>query len=205
MLKEGLLGLSGDDEDVSGFGRLAGLLRPLGIGAGRHRYLTRVEERVVSLRQELEAVKAADDDDTPNRRSQIERDLRDLGIIGRLLARLLEHSPDPDAPQREIIAKAARFVEKSARSVNKLDRFASVKLLEELRDMEHWLKRDDGQAGLDLWEWLEELPSETRVIGSGPRPGCLHVDSVYSGGHSGRPHTFIVGLRRPSGPPASRQ
>jgi len=194
MLKEGLLALSGDDEDVSGFGRLAGLLRPLGIGAGRDRYSKKVEERVVSLRQELEAVKAADDDDAPDRRSQIERDLRDLGIIGRLLARLLEHSPDLDAPQHEVISKAARFVEHSARSVNKLDRFASVKLLEELRDMEHWLKHDDGQAGIDLWEWLEELPAETRVMGSGPRPGCLHVDSVYSGGHSGRPHTFIVGL-----------
>ena len=30
--------------------------------------------------------------------------------------------------------------------------------------------------------------------GLGPRGGCLHVAHVLAGGHSGRPHTFIVGL-----------
>ncbi|MHC4506398.1 MAG: PD-(D/E)XK nuclease family protein, partial [Planctomycetota bacterium] len=35
---------------------------------------------------------------------------------------------------------------------------------------------------------------EARIEGSGPRPGCLHVAHALSGGHSGRPHTFVVGL-----------
>src|SRR4029078_4257300 len=60
--------------------------------------------------------------------------------------------------------------------------------------MEHWLSREDNQVGIDVWDWLAALPGESRVLGSGPRPGCLHVDSIYSGGVSGRGHTFILGL-----------
>ncbi len=60
--------------------------------------------------------------------------------------------------------------------------------------MAHWLGRAGGMAAADVRDWLAALPAETRVGGSGPRPGCLHADHVRSGGHSGRPHTFIVGL-----------
>ena len=42
------------------------------------------------------------------------------------------------------------------------------------------------RSSFDAWEWLARLPNESRVLGSGPRPGCLHVANVQSGGHSGR-------------------
>jgi len=32
------------------------------------------------------------------------------------------------------------------------------------------------------------------VEGSGPRPGRIHVSNIGAAGHSGRPHTFIIGL-----------
>ncbi len=38
------------------------------------------------------------------------------------------------------------------------------------------------------------LPDEAKVGGRGPLGGHLHVAHVLAGGHSGRPHTFIVGL-----------
>ena len=47
---------------------------------------------------------------------------------------------------------------------------------------------------MDLTAWLEGLPSSTRVGGLGPRPGCIFVNHVLGGGHSGRPYTFIIGL-----------
>jgi ATP-dependent helicase/nuclease subunit B len=49
-------------------------------------------------------------------------------------------------------------------------------------------------AAADAAAWLGALPGETRIGGSGPRPGCLHADHVRSGGHAGRPQTFVVGL-----------
>lgn len=197
LIKEGLLEVPGVGAGVSGVTRLAGLVRGLGIGAGRQRYLPALAGKIKALEQELQDGVAPDDDDAdslPQRRTQIERDLRDFKALQELIARLLDHSPDPDARPQQIITAAVGFVEQIARSVNKLDRFASVKLLEELRDMQHWLSREDGEVNLDIWTWLKNLPAETCVLGSGPRPGCLHVDSVFGGGHSGRPQTFIMGL-----------
>ena len=48
--------------------------------------------------------------------------------------------------------------------------------------------------GLDIWKWLEEECLASPVRGERPQPGRLHVAPVYGGGHSGRKHTFIVGL-----------
>jgi hypothetical protein len=115
-------------------------------------------------------------------------------LIRKIVGRLLDLTPEPDAPQHQVVASAQRFVETAARSVNKLDRFAAEKLIAELADMAQWLARANEDSSIDLWQWLATLPLTTRVLGSGPRPGRLHVDSVHTGGHSGRRHTFIVGL-----------
>ena len=48
--------------------------------------------------------------------------------------------------------------------------------------------------GISALGWLRALPDEAWVGGLGPRAGHLHVAHVLAGGHSGRPHTFIVGL-----------
>ncbi|MCP4589970.1 MAG: PD-(D/E)XK nuclease family protein [bacterium] len=47
---------------------------------------------------------------------------------------------------------------------------------------------------VDPWSWLADLARTANAGGSGPRPGCLHVSSLRGGGHTGRGHTFIVGL-----------
>ena len=39
-----------------------------------------------------------------------------------------------------------------------------------------------------------DCPARPGYWGAGPRPHCLHVAHVRAGGHTGRPHTFIVGL-----------
>jgi ATP-dependent helicase/nuclease subunit B len=60
--------------------------------------------------------------------------------------------------------------------------------------MAEWLGRAGGWSAADVRVWLEALPAETTVGGSGPRPGCLHLDRLRSGGHAGRPHLFVLGL-----------
>jgi hypothetical protein len=66
--------------------------------------------------------------------------------------------------------------------------------MEDIAELRTWLTDELGPAALDVWGWLSQLPSEARVLGSGPRPGCLHVASLLAGGYSGRGHTSIVGL-----------
>ena len=49
-------------------------------------------------------------------------------------------------------------------------------------------------ADLDVWQWLEELPLESRILASGSQPGCMHMAPLSQGGHSGRRQLFVVGL-----------
>ena len=131
------------------------------------------------------------------------RKSRSLGSNGRreifttlrkIVRHLLAMSPDDTADSEHLVACAKRFLREAARAVNKLDRFSAAKLLDELDDMRHWLGRCRTAKSIDVRQWLQDLPSTARVLGSGPRPGCLHVDHLASGGQSNRPHTFIVGL-----------
>mgnify|MGYP001301935873 FL=1 len=103
-------------------------------------------------------------------------------------------TPAVTASQQEVVLAARDYLDSLARSVSKLDRFAHQKLIDELNDMAHWLQRGGDESTIDIWDWLRMLPVDARVMGSTPRAGCLHVDSVHRGGHSGRGTTFIVGL-----------
>ena len=92
-----------------------------------------------------------------------------------------------------------------ARNVNQVDRFAVLKLVDEISEMQHCLSLCDEGSSFDANDWLARLPDEARVLGGGPRPSCLHVAHVLSGGHTGRPRTFIVGLDDSRFPGAGHQ
>lgn len=195
LLVEGLLAIPVADDAHGGFARLARLLRAAAVGSGRPRYL-------LQIRAELERVKAQaadaptvepDPDRVRRRREAISRDLRDLQVLERLVESLLELTPSAEADGLEILASARKFLERSARNVNQLDRYAAGGLVEAIADVEATLTGEQPTSA-DLWDWLRDLPQATRILGSGPRPGRLHVDSVFGGGHSGRPHTWILGL-----------
>ena len=124
----------------------------------------------------------------------MQRDLADLDRLEKLVVRLIAVTPEKNATQPQIVSAAVTYLESLARSVSQLDNYALQKLVKELKDMAHWLGREEGAAALDIWQWLRVLPVDSRVAGSGPRPGCLHVDSLNRGGHSGRATTFMVGL-----------
>jgi hypothetical protein len=55
-------------------------------------------------------------------------------------------------------------------------------------------RRTGGVLGFDAAEWLSDLAHSSHIFGMRPQPGCLHVAHLDSGGHSGRPYTFILGL-----------
>ena len=205
MVREGLLETGEADESRIGFSRLAALLRTIPIGQERERYLPRVEERLAAARarlqgaQEAGAVEGSEADGTPEddpraRRESLARTVAGLEVLRALVTRVVLVSPPPGAGGAALVDAARDFLSTCARSAGRSDSFAAQKLAEELDEMARWLARvGEGSAG-DARAWLVALPAGTRVGGSGPRPGCLHVDHVRSGGHSGRPHTFVVGL-----------
>jgi len=197
MVKEGLLRF-GEEEENLDFVRLAQQVRGLAAGFGRNRFLPRIIGRQKGLKNRLqqdgEPLPGGEEPMTPATRVGLERDLRDLELLEQLLVALLEVTPPATASQAEVVLAARDYLDSMARSVSKLDRFAHQKLIDELTDMAHWIQRGGDESTIDVWDWLRTLPADTRVMGSTPRPGCLHVDSIHRGGHSGRGTTFIVGL-----------
>ena len=190
MLEEGLLALPDGSDPRTSFTRLAQMLRGVVIRFGRGRYLPKLDERIAALDQRSGQV-AVEDEVLPSA-ARLQQEVEELKLLRGLVKRLLTVSPGENAPSQQVLAQAQQFVENTARGVNPLDHFAAQRLVAELADMTHWLER--GEVDMDVWQWIESLPKKTRVLGSGPRPGCLHVDSVDTGGHSGRQHTFVVGL-----------
>jgi ATP-dependent helicase/nuclease subunit A len=127
-----------------------------------------------------------------------------LGVIATLLQRLVQLEPQPGAGAATIVALARRFLEEVAAARSQFDQNAKNRLIAEIVDMERWLEKHPAADPRETLDWLAGLTDSLVVMGSAPRPGCLHVASLGSGGHSGRPHTFIVGLDEARFPGAGR-
>jgi RecB family exonuclease len=190
MIGEGLLDC-GEDDDLS-LGYLTRLLRPVGIGLGADQYLPKLDEQIKALGTAPPSLSSDGDDNTSASKSH-ERKLKGFKVLRKLIQRLLSLSDEVfSANGASALQAAERFLSTVARSISELDRYSADALVEQIEDRRLWLDR----LGLtmDLVKWLGALPAQTRVLGSGPRPGHLHVAHVNSGGHSGRKRTFVIGL-----------
>jgi RecB family exonuclease len=195
MVQEGLLRIEEAEKEGLGFADLGGLLRSVPIGSGRGRYLSKIDgainaserKRASGVRVDEEGEEEGDDP------SRLARRIRGLGAIRRLVLGLLSHAPDRAVGQRDLLETARAFLERHARHTNRFDEYVRARLSERIGELADCLGEEDVD-GLDVWKWLTDLCLSTPVRGEGPRPGRLHVASVHGGGHSGRKHTFIVGL-----------
>ena len=195
MISEGLLNLPESEHDLS-FARLASVLRGVGIGMRRDRYLSKLDEEIDGLKQRVKDSRSDDTDDPENatkRLQSTERRLAEMTILRQLVTDLLDVSPEKTSDQRTILGCAEGLLEKCARTANKTDSYARLRLAEDIGSLRYWLADDDNLA-LDAWDWLAALPANAKILGSGPQPGRLHVAHALSGGHSGRSQTFIVGF-----------
>jgi len=189
MISEGLLDCGNDDLS---FGYLARLLRPIAIGLGADKYLPKLDEPIKAMGKAPPKV-TDDGDDNSAAVAAHERKLKGLKSLRKLTKQLLGLSQDiVSAAGSSALEAAEKFLKTSARSVSELDRYAAESLVEQLQDRRLWLDRLD--VAIDLGKWLAALPDQTSILGSGPRPGHLHVAHIGSGGHSGRKRTFVIGL-----------
>lgn len=189
MIRDGLLQIPSKNE--SAFSSLADCLRTVPVGKGRNRYPSMLDRRRDALEQQKKRLAARGDTVDPVERDDIEKGLSGIEVLRGIIAGLF---PPEDAPDAAFLDCAQQFLEKNARSANRFDNLARQRLQSRIKRLKSILDGGDGTGRIDLRDWLAALPVETRVGGSGPRPGRLHVAPLLSGGHSGREHTFIVGL-----------
>lgn len=197
MLQEGLLEVREIDSSDFGLFTLGAALRDVRIGMGRDNYVSQLAQKISALESRVaDPSTTSPGDSTQNRRQagSDSADLMALKAVLNLVEKVLQFSPGPEAADKEVLEAAARFLQEIARSSNELDNYSAQALLEAIQETALWVGKGPEPLAMNVRDWLESLPNQVRVGGSGPRPGCLHVANVQSGGHSGRKHTFVVGL-----------
>lgn len=190
MLHEGLLKIEGEDASRSG---ATSVLRTLAIGSSAERYLVKIDQQIDRVHQKIaDFEKKQGDDDHPGLPEYLEREKANLLAVRHLSERLLTLSQVETGI--ELLASASTFLTELAYGQTEIDNYARDGLLTDIRAMQQWLPQLGEPTKAQMTAHLETLAERKRILGSGPRPGKLHVAHVLSGGHSGRAQTFVLGL-----------
>jgi ATP-dependent helicase/nuclease subunit B len=183
MLQDGLIRLPEDDHPVS-YSRIARVFADIQIGYGLDRYLPAIQGAFNAVLEESEA-EASEAPAEPH------SEKHDIELLHDLLTRLVEACRE--IPET-VIEPALKFLRDFARCASELDNYAKNALVESIEDFTEATRIMESRPEFDCLQWLLSLSKKTRVCGSGPRPGRIHVASLAQGGHTGRKHTFVIGL-----------
>ncbi|MCC7334622.1 MAG: PD-(D/E)XK nuclease family protein [Pirellulaceae bacterium] len=206
MVREGILNRPNaegqSDAEQIGYSRLASNLRRISIGFKQERYIPAIRvaiEQAEHLQQEFLARRDNDEGDEDKAGdSHDELFPRDYGLpalesILSMFEPMVEFAPKIGDSAKTVLANAKRFLLKCARCENKLDRYARNKLLDEIDGRLAALEFADESVEGTI-AWLEELPIESRILGSGPQPGSIHASPIGGGAFSGRKNFFVIGM-----------
>lgn len=174
------------------------------IGWGRDRYLTRLK----SLRESLGSKAAlADEEGEPEQGDRLREGIREVEWLERVIRNLLEYIPARGEDGRVdlglLCQGMAQVLKKHGRVLGEMDAEALGNLSARLSEA-----ADAARSKLpweEALEWLRGLGEGLRVGASGPQPAHLHVSSFRTGGFSGRPVTFLLGLDQGAFPGAGLQ
>ena len=193
MIQDGLLQVP-PQVHVS-FSRLAAAFRAVPIGLGADRYLRCLDDalRRLERRREYRLSDQEDEEASAGQLTEMQAGIDALNAVRAMVAPLLGVATEHDGTATGLLGAARTFLGDQTRSASELDSYAQERLLREISDMSDCLAGQEPE-GVDVFEWLSELPTRLRVLGQGPRPGHLYAAPVFAGGHSGRRHTFVVGL-----------
>ena len=175
MIQDGLLQIDLPEGVRFGYTRLGQILRDVPIGFGADLYLTGIDTTIAGLKERHEWKKPA------------------LVALRSLIEQILPGEDQLESP-REALLLASVFLKNHARLSGKFDGHSRKRLTNQIDELAAGLEGVEDVEGINPWSWLADLAGSASAGGSGPRPGCLHVSSLRGGGHTGRGHTFIVGL-----------
>ncbi len=197
MFQDGLLEIPEGSQDILSSSTLASLLRSVRIGQDRNRYLSQLASHIHALERRIEQGESVLDEEgelIPDWLDRSRRQLDGLRILYQIVETLLHISPEPGASATSILTSTRTFLQQFARSINELDNHTRQHFIQIITDILPWAELLEEDRNFDIWEWFTALSAQVHVLNSGPQQGHLHVASLFAGGHSGRQHTFIVGL-----------
>jgi PD-(D/E)XK nuclease superfamily len=187
MVFDGLLNIQKTDDLNISNSKMGTILKSVPIGGGQTRYIEALENQITSLKIKLETPSESERK-TNNRKERLAA-LNILKDLTKDLFTLADVNPD----ENKILENTKTFLQDFARSENQIDEYSLHSFMASINEMSSCLPACE-LKGVNITDWLMSLPLETTVSGLGPRPGCIFVSPLKNGGHSGRKHTFIVGL-----------
>ncbi len=166
------------------------------IGFGRNRYLSAIDTRIDSLTTELNKPPQSDDDDIGHQRERLARQLAAMQEVRCLVTDLFacDHLSEAESRSAKMLEGALRFLRHLAPNSTVTDRKSAAQLRHAIDETAFWVATAKLDDNFDAHAWLRQLPATIRVGGGAPQPGRVHVAHINSGGHTGRKHTFILGL-----------
>jgi ATP-dependent helicase/nuclease subunit B len=205
MLREGLIAVPEEEGHPR---ELAAAFLSVPIGYNLNRYLPTLRSRIAEIQRRFSPTAPSGDeeeDPTPARLSQRGREVRHLEILLGLLEKLIPLSRPVGKKEKPsaLLDRVEDLFKTFARRKDRRDNYAYEALEKSFAQMRLFLSDRDTDPA-EVVSWLTTLPESVRIQGSRPRPGCLHVAPIATGGHSGRPFTFLLGLeagRFPGTPP----
>ncbi len=196
MISDGLLRPDPSDNPVTS-SSLAQTLRKISIISGLERTARILGERLIELTTTTRNSSISHDEADSGVNSANKKRLHEARCVQELVSiveRLNSCSTMLGLSPAEQLSNSITFLETCARSSDEMDNYAVVILTQNLRQLEQALESTPVMQGIDIVGWIMSLTERLKIMGAGPRPGMIHVDNVYSGGHTGRSHTFIVGM-----------
>ena len=183
-------GLEGEKPSL---GRIARIIRNAKIGWGRDRYAGRfkaLEESYLSRAEEQrdqgEEEKALRAEQAANRVVQV------ASYVEKIMETILYADSKENVSTKELYLGTFDFVERYCRVASELDAIAKSRVLERIESLIHAPSLESPAE--ETAERLIKIVSNISVGHSNPTPGHVHVAHYRSGGHSGRSHSYVLGL-----------
>ena len=174
-------------------------MRRARIGWGRERHLPALDRLAAEIA--YRRARPEDDDDPAAFRARRDRRLAVVHATKMFVSRALSLAPSGESSDLAALSRGARgFVSEFGRVRDDLDVAAAAALTKLFAGFES-LSGASGPLAQTVAR-LEDAVLSLHVTADRPRPGRIHFAEFQSGGFSGRPFTFVVGLdekRHPGG------
>lgn len=187
------------DSSLHSYEKMAQALRRLPIGFGRERTLDCIRNEIQSLNSRLENLQTIsggenDETDTEQYRQFVEREISRFQLLQDEVESLLQTTPALNGSLSDIVQKAMKFCDSFTNGGSNFHRLGRERLVDRLKQLCEIVHANPDIQNVDGWKLVTSIPAALSIVKSAPKPGHIHASHFMSGGHSDRPHIFIVGL-----------
>jgi hypothetical protein len=174
-------------------GRISRIIRDAKIGWGRDRYAARFKALEESYLSRAEEQRNQGEEEKAFRAKQAaDRVAQTAFCAEKIMGTISYADSEENVSTKELCSGTFDFVKRYCRVASELDAIAKSRLLERLESLMRAPSLEF--PAKEAAERIIKIVGDISVDYSNPKPGAVHVAHYRSGGHSGRSHSYVLGL-----------